>query len=139
MGTRTWIHAAGTVHILLESTSMTEHMLGTRDQRMVTRAPYACIGIRMFTPRHSQCYTLGSKETLTVHTRALTYVGGTVHILLVPTSMTQHILGTRGQRKVTRAPYAWIGICVFTPRIVNAIPLAPRGRRLYIREHSRMS
>ena len=115
MGTRTWIHAAGTVHILLGSTSMTEHMLGTRDQRMVRRAYYACIGICVFTPAHSQCYTLGSKETSTVHTRAFTYAGGTVHILLVSTSMTQHMLGTRGQHMVTRAPYAWIGICVFTP------------------------
>ena len=58
-------------------------MLGTRGQHMVTRGPYAWIGICVFTPTHSQCYTLDSKETVTVRTRAFTSVGGTVHIPLV--------------------------------------------------------
>ena len=99
------------MHIPLVSASITQHMLGTRGQHMVTRGPYAWIGICVFTPTHSQCYTLDSKETVTVRTRAFTSVGGTVHIPLVSTSITQHMLGTRGQCMVTRAPYAWTGQC----------------------------
>ena len=60
---------------------------------------------------------LGSKGACTVGTRTWTHALGTVHILLEPASTTEHMLGTRVQRMVTRLPYAWMVVCVFPPAI----------------------